>query len=160
MIAAIDIKTIAETLALRGVDSLVIGTLVAAFALTLLRTARRQSSAVRFAVWFSSLVAIAVLPWLDGGLTLHLGSHGSSAAAIMGKPAITVPGSWAIYLFVAWAGIAALATGAIVLELWSLHVLRRSLIPVDASMGSMLERGKYSRARGRNDPWFYARQIE
>jgi len=134
VMAAFDIKAIAQTVALRGVDSLVIGALVAAFALALLRTARRQSSAVRFAVWFSSLVAIAILPWLDGGLTLRLGSRGSSAAAIMGKPAITVPGSWAIYLFAAWAGIAAVALGRLCWGLWSLHVLRRSLVPVDIGM--------------------------
>ena len=146
MIAALDFHAIAETASLRAVDSLVIGALIAPFAFVLLRIFRRSGAAVRFAVWFSALIAIAVVPWVDGAAGLHVGAHGSSATS---TAAITAPASWAFYLFVVWAGVAAIGFVRLTWGLWNLHVLRKSLTPVeldllDAGMREKLARhGQY-----------------
>jgi beta-lactamase regulating signal transducer with metallopeptidase domain len=124
----IDFNTVAQSVVVRVADSLVIGMLVVAFALMLLRLSRRQTSADRFAVWFSALSAIAVLTWLDGAFGLLAESH---AAAFSRNAAVTVPASWAIYLFAAWAGISAVTLGRVGLSLWNLHTLRQSLTPVE-----------------------------
>ena len=140
MTAVAGFPTIAETAALWAVDSIVIGALVAPFTWMLLRILRWQSASVRFAVWFSALVAIAVFPWLDRTL-LSIGSHGQAASGA----AIMAPASWAIYLFAVWAGIASIGLGRLCLSLWNLHVLRESLVPadlnfLDPSMRENLER--------------------
>jgi len=146
MIAALDFHAIAEMAALKAVDSLVIGALVAPFAFVLLRIYRRSGAAVRFAVWFSALMAVAVVPWVDGAAGLHLGAHGSAAT---GTAAITAPASWAVYFFAAWVTIAAIGFLRLSWGLWNLRVLRKSLTPVkfdllDASMQEKLARhGRY-----------------
>src|SRR5258708_20658005 len=91
---------------LGALDALVIGVLIAMFAALVLRVSRKQSAAARFAVWFSALAAIAVLPWLDGELRLSVGAHGHRAA---NAAALTVPSSWAIYFLASWSGLAAIA---------------------------------------------------
>jgi beta-lactamase regulating signal transducer with metallopeptidase domain len=148
MIPGLDFSAVAQTVAARAADSLVIGVLVVVFALMLLRLSRRQTSAERFAVWFSALSAIAVLTWLDGAFGLLAGSH---AATLSENAAITVPGSWAIYLFVAWAGIAGTGLGRVAIGLWNVHTLRRSLALVDVkhladSVRETLERQPRSRS--------------
>ncbi len=134
MMAAVNFKTVAEALALLGGESLIIGALVTVFASIFLRVSPRQSSSVRFAIWFSALLAIALLPWLDGALGLGFGTHGQMAQMATTRSAITVPGSWATYLFVAWAAIAAVGLARVWVSLWNLRTLRRSLIPVDVSV--------------------------
>src|ERR1700733_330580 len=146
MIIAVDFHALAETASLRAVDSLVIGSLIAPFAFVLLRIFRRSGAAVRFAVWFSALMAIAVVPWVDAAAGLHVGAHGSLATS---TAAITAPASWAFYLFVVWAGVAAIGFVRLTWGLWNLHVLRKSLTPVeldllDAGMREKLARhGQY-----------------
>jgi hypothetical protein len=109
MTAGFHFDAIAQMSAARIVDCLVEGTLVASFAALLLRVARRRNSGARFAVWFSALIAMAALPlfgagwaggawWVDGA--------GSPLATLSRRPEITLPGSWALWLFWAWAGIA------------------------------------------------------
>jgi beta-lactamase regulating signal transducer with metallopeptidase domain len=125
---AIDLNAIAQTSAVQIVDCLVEGTLIAIFAALVLTIVRRQNSRTRFAVWFSALMAIAALPFLSGGLWAH--ATGSSAVAA-GQPAITLPGSWALYLFVAWALLAACQFVGVGRGLWHLFVLRKSCVAVD-----------------------------
>jgi beta-lactamase regulating signal transducer with metallopeptidase domain len=146
MVATLDFHAIAETAALRAVESLIIGALIAPFAFVLLQISRRSGAAVRFAVWFSALMAIAVVPWVDGAAGLNMRAHGASA---MSTAAITAPASWAVYLFAAWATIAAFGFVRLSWGLWNLHVLRKSLIPVkidllDADIREKLgSQGKY-----------------
>lgn len=126
-----ELNAIAQLSTLRIVDCLVEGTLVTIFAGVVLRAARLQSSSVRFAVWFSALVAIAALPILGGASW----SHGARIPAeALSNPAITLPGSWALYLFGAWAAIAGWALLGVGRGLWHLHVLRRSCVPIDPAM--------------------------
>jgi beta-lactamase regulating signal transducer with metallopeptidase domain len=126
----LDLHTIAQTSALGIVDCLVEGTLITLFASLLLRFARRQSSAARFATWFAVLVAIAVLPLLGG-----LASSGRGVpAASLSKSVITLPVSWTLYLFVAWAATAVWGLLGVGRGLWHLHVLRKTCVPVDSAL--------------------------
>ncbi len=125
----LELHAIAQYSALRMVDSLAEGTVIALFAALLLRLARRQNAGTRFAIWFSALIAIAMLPVMSGTLSSRFGL----SAAHMSRPAITLPDSWSVYLFAAWAVIAGWFLLGVVRALWHLYVLRKSSTPVDPS---------------------------
>jgi beta-lactamase regulating signal transducer with metallopeptidase domain len=129
MSAALDWNAIAQMSAARIVDCLIEGALIALFAGLVLRLARRRNSGMRFAVWFSALMAIAVLPLLSGAWW----SRGASipAEAIAHRPAIVLPTSWALYLFAGWAAIAGWALLRVGVGLVHLHTLRGSCVSVD-----------------------------
>ena len=129
--AVFDLNFAAQASATGIVDCLIAGMLIAAFAAAVLRFAR-QSAGVRFAVWFSSLVAIALLPFLRSaswgqGTALHLG-------AMAHRPEIVVPTAWALYLFLAWALIATIALARVAAGLLQLRKLRQSCTPVDRNL--------------------------
>lgn len=117
---------LAEALALRAFESLAVGALVALFATVLLRVSR-QSAGTRFAVWFSSLIAIPVFPCISGEWLWH-----SPAVSPM-HAAITLPGSSAICLVVIWAVLAMWFFFRVARAVWHLHKLRESCVPVDPS---------------------------
>jgi beta-lactamase regulating signal transducer with metallopeptidase domain len=121
---------IAQLSAARIVDCLVEGTLVAAFTGLVLRMARRWNSGARFAVCFSALVAVAALPLFS--IATWVGGADTSAAALT-RPKFTLPGSWALWLFGAWAGIAAVGLARVGVGLWRLRALRSSCLEVDAA---------------------------
>lgn len=123
-------QTIAEISAARILDCLVEGTLIALFAGLMLQLLRRQNSGTRFTAWFSALIAIAALPFLSAVAWLHRAGLGAQSVV---RPAITLPGSWALYLFAAWGVIAAWCLVRIAVSLRHLHALRRSCIPVQFS---------------------------
>src|ERR1039457_6767416 len=81
MLAIPDLAVIARTSAERIVYCLVEGTLVAAFAGCMVRVLRGRNAGTRFAVWFSAMVAIAVLPLLGGVWGSGAGTVGSGALA-------------------------------------------------------------------------------
>lgn len=110
------------------VDCLLEGTLVALCAGAILRVSPRQNSDARFAVWFSALVAIAVLP-LSGAAWWSRATNISSEA--LSHPAISLPASWATYLFTAWATIAAWQLIGVCRGLWHLYILRKSCVMAD-----------------------------
>jgi beta-lactamase regulating signal transducer with metallopeptidase domain len=126
---AIGLNAAAQMAAAQIVDCLVEGTLIAIFAGMVLGVARRQNSGARFAVWFSALMAIAVLPLFGGSWWSQVGSIPAKAVGSV----ITVPGSWALYAAGAWAVIAACSLLRVGRGLWHLHVLRKSCMPVDAA---------------------------
>jgi beta-lactamase regulating signal transducer with metallopeptidase domain len=125
-----DWNAIAQASALQIVDCLIEGTLIAIFAGLMLGANRREDSGTRFAVWFSALIAIAALPLLGS-------SRWSSAAGVpaetVGHPAIMLPGTWALYLFGAWAVVAGCLLIGVARGMWHLRVLRKSCQPVDAA---------------------------
>jgi beta-lactamase regulating signal transducer with metallopeptidase domain len=124
-----ELNAIAQMSALRIVDCLVEGTLIAIFAGALLKAARLQSASAKFAVWFSVLLAIAGLPLLGVAFWSH-----ASVSAEGARPAITVPASWALYLFAGWAAIAAWFLIGVGRGLRHLHVLRKSCVPVELEL--------------------------
>jgi beta-lactamase regulating signal transducer with metallopeptidase domain len=132
------VQTAAQISVERIVNALPEGILVALFVWALLRILRRQNSGTRFAVWFLTLLTVIALPVLGsfgGGRWLNASGMSSAAQASAqgwgnswraGRPAITIPGSWAVFVFLAWAvgaGVAMVRLGG---GLWRLRQLRRS----------------------------------
>ena len=124
--AAINLSELARIFAGRTLNTLIEGLAIGLFASMLLRIVGRRNSSTRFAVWFSALLAIAALPLLGGA--------GSSPASL-GNPAsaITLPGSWALWLFVTWAAVAGIAFARVGLGLWQLRRLRASCTAMDTA---------------------------
>ncbi len=112
----------------RVLDSLVLGFVLAAFAWLLLRLIPRQNSATRFAIWFSALLATAILPWLNLGPT---GTGLVSSLAPAPQALFSLPASWALYLFAAWMVVASLALARVGAGLLQLRRLRRQCRPME-----------------------------
>jgi beta-lactamase regulating signal transducer with metallopeptidase domain len=145
--AAFSLHAIAQTSAVQIVDCMVQGTLIAIFSGLMLGMARRQNSGTRFALWFSALMAIAILPLFGGSWGRHVGIPAGSAT----PSTITLPASWALYLFGTWAVVAAALLIGVVRGLWHLHVLRKSSVPVgpaalDPRLQRTLERARAKRS--------------
>ncbi len=146
MTAALDLHAIAQISAQRMVDCLVGGVGLTIFAGLLLRVARRQNSGTRFAVWFSVLGGIAVLAGFGGAWVSGWGAVPSAAMAE--RPAITVPSSWALYLFLAWAGAAGVGLVRVGVGLWHLYTLRKTCVAIDPERLDPLSRETIVRFRG------------
>jgi beta-lactamase regulating signal transducer with metallopeptidase domain len=135
----LSVETVAQTSVERILHALPEGFLIAIFAWALLRVLRRQNSGTRFAVWFLALLTVAALPVLDGfgeGRTLMAGMSSWAASADSWgslRPAITIPGRWALFVFGAWALGACVAMMRLVAGLWRLRRLRRSCTPIVAA---------------------------
>ena len=116
---------------------------------------RRQSSSARFAVWFSALVAIAVLPWAGEVAWSRLNAPQGSTYA-----AFTVPGSWALYFLVVWGAIAALGLARVVAGLIHLYALRRTFTKLDSQRLDNVTRATLRRYRlQRNVELFTSEQV-
>jgi beta-lactamase regulating signal transducer with metallopeptidase domain len=122
------LNTMAEIFALRLLDSLIEGGVICLCAALILRLVPRQNAATRFAAWFSALVAVAFLPWVNGAW-LHTGV-GNAAA---GHAAIALPESWAIYFLAGWGILALWFSLRLGRAIWHLNALRKNCIPVDPS---------------------------
>ena len=115
------LETMAQSSAERMLNSIVLGFGLALFAWLLLRLMARRSSGTRFAVWFSVLIAIALLPFFSfPGASPTLTSH----------PELLAPRSWAIYLFGVWAALAALGLSRVAYSWLRIRRLRQVCIPL------------------------------
>ena len=112
-----------QLIAERVLNSIPEGLLIALFAWLLLRIVGRQNSGTRFAIWFSALVAIALIPFVPA---LRLG--GSMARAVHAE--VMLPGSWALGIFGGWALVAFVAAARLALGLWRLRSLRDDAQPL------------------------------
>lgn len=108
------LNTIAEGIALTGVSWLA------------LRIVKTQSAMTRFAVWFSTLLAIVLMPLLV--------RSGSFATTI--KPHFHFASSWATYLFVAWAIVAGVFLIRLAGSLWHVRRLRRESRQVNEGLAA------------------------
>lgn len=88
----------------------------------LIRFVPRQNSGTRFGIWFSTLLAIAVLPLLAG--SAFVPSHFRSLSAADLNREIVLSSSWAIYLFAAWGAVAMLLLMRLITGLRRVHHLR------------------------------------
>ncbi len=114
----------AHLVTVRVIQSLVEGSLIGLFATAVLRLFR-QNARTRFAVWFSSLLAIAALPLVRGEWLWHV-SSGSQIHAV-----ITLRDSWALGIFVIWAVVGGWLLLGVARSVWYLRILRRSCVEVD-----------------------------
>jgi beta-lactamase regulating signal transducer with metallopeptidase domain len=101
---------------------------------------RKQNSGTRFAVWFLALLTVAALPVL-GGFGAGQGQRQAMTMMTSGilapvsglRPAIAIPGRWALFVFLAWAVGVGVAMARLATGLWHLRQLRRSCTPVVAA---------------------------
>ena len=138
----LSVQSVAQISVERILNALPEGFLIALFAWGLLRILRRQNSGTRFAVWFLALLTVAALPVLggigDGRAGMVAGScrdaSGMAPANSWGslRPAITIPGRWALFVFLGWALGASFAMMRLAAGLWRLRRLRRSCTPIVA----------------------------
>src|SRR5512141_868217 len=120
------LHSVAHLIALRLIQSLAEGALIGLFAAAVLRVSR-QSAGTRFAVWFSSLMAIAALPILGGRSLLHLSSTPGTHAAVV------LPDSWAFYLLGLWVMVSGWILLGIAKGLLHLRALRKSCSELDVT---------------------------
>jgi beta-lactamase regulating signal transducer with metallopeptidase domain len=128
--AAIDLRTfdlqsLAQVSSERMLNCAVEGIGIALLAWVLLRALGQRNSGTRFVVWFSALLGIAGLPFF--------GSWASSGAQATVRSSITLPGSWALYMFASWALIAAAGMVRIGIGLWHVQRLRKRCTPIDVT---------------------------
>src|SRR5208282_1708130 len=129
---SLSLQSVAQISIERILNALPEGVLVAVFAWVLLRVLRKQNSGTRFAVWFLALLTVAALPvWGGFGDGRALMGPGMSWGRL--HPAITIPGTWALFVFVAWALGASVAMARLAVGLWHLRRLRQSCTPVVAA---------------------------
>ncbi|HEU5451978.1 MAG TPA: M56 family metallopeptidase [Terriglobales bacterium] len=118
------INAIAQMSAERLLASLLEGSALAAFAWALLRVWPRPNAATRFAVWFSALLATALLPWVSG--------WSAPAAPVSRTSLISVPERWALYVAGAWMVVALISLARVVYGYLQLRRLRRSCRVVES----------------------------
>lgn len=125
MTAALNLHALAQIAAERMLNSLVEGMAIALFAWLLLRLLGRRNSGTRFAVWFCALLAIVIAPFLV------VSSAGGGALVRSATAAVTIPRAWAIYLFGAWAVIAAVGLVRVALGMSHLGTIRKNATAID-----------------------------
>lgn len=104
--------------------SAIAGTLLASAVWFLLRLFPRRNSRTSFAVWFSTLVATALLPLMR--LLSNDGTNGAGEHAL-----VTVSIAWAWYVFLAWAGFAGAGLARVALATVQLRRMRAEAVAVD-----------------------------
>ncbi len=127
MIAAFELQSVAQYMALRVAESIVEGMVIFAFAASVCRLVPKPNAKTKFAVWFSSLLAIALAPVATGIWSSQASGYGNV------RPAILVPGSWALYLFAGWGILAGWFLLGVARALWRLHVLKKDCQPIDTT---------------------------
>jgi beta-lactamase regulating signal transducer with metallopeptidase domain len=120
------LQLLAQLGAERILNSIPEGLLIAAFAWLLLRAVGRQNSGTRFAIWFFTLLAIAVVPFAP---TLTKGGAVSHTA----RSGIILPGSWAVAILAGWTLVAALGAVRVGFGLLKLPGLRRNCLAIATS---------------------------
>src|SRR5256714_10227868 len=114
---ALEIQSVAQIVAGRGLNTLLEGLILAGLSWGALRVVGARSSMTRFAVWFSTLLAIAGMPLM---------SFSSTSSAHLHAPGLTLSGAWATGLFVTSAVIASVLLVRLGFSLWHAYRLRRA----------------------------------
>ena len=108
------------------VHSLIEGSLLAFLIGLALRLIPRKNSGTQFIVWFSTLLAVTLLPFLGSP------SRGAAISGLSGQRGLFIlPASWAAYAFLAWAVSAMAGLACVAVGLWQVLRLRRNCTPVD-----------------------------
>jgi beta-lactamase regulating signal transducer with metallopeptidase domain len=127
-------QILAQIFADRMLNSVWQGILLALFGAAVLHAFSRQNPSTRFAVSFSTLAAIAALPFFGS-------TRNGGAGALTNATALRLPGSWAVVIFVVWAVIASAGLAKVAFGFWQLRRLRRSCSVVDSAGLDSLLRG-------------------
>lgn len=124
-----ELQTLAQIFAERLLNTAVEGFILAALLWGLLHLVGRQNSGTRFAIWFSALLAIVVLPLLPG--STFIASHFRELPAANLRGQIILPSFWGLCLFVGWTAVAGLLLFRLTVGMWRVRHLRRSCRNVD-----------------------------
>lgn len=140
----LDFHGVATAVSQRLLFSAVGGTLLAAVVWLLLQLFPKRDSRTNFVVWFSTLLATALLPVLSFYIEQR------SAAPIDAPAVFTVSTSIASYLFIVWAVIALAGLARVVLATFQLRRLRSQAAPVameslPAEMRCLIEEAQKAR---------------
>jgi len=133
MTAFIDFHGIAPAAIEGMIYSLIEGTVLALLIWLVLRLLPRKNSGTQFTVWFSTLLAVTILPLLRLlPLTAsRAGATPSAAGLASGHGVFTLPASWAVYAFLGWAVIALANLARVAVGFRQVYKLRQSCVPVD-----------------------------
>jgi beta-lactamase regulating signal transducer with metallopeptidase domain len=139
-----DFPGLATAVSQRLLFSAVGGTLLAAAVWLLLQLFPKRDSRTNFAVWFSTLLATALLPVLSVYVEQKSAAPGSPRAVF------TVSTSVAWYLFVVWAVIALAGLARVIIATFQLRQLRSQAAPVEmeslpADIRCLIEEAQKSR---------------
>lgn len=121
------LEAFAGAAATQALNALPAGLLIALLAWLVQRVAQKQSSSLRFSVWFAALVGIAGLPFLP-----RFGA-GAQVAANNVSASIFFPNSWAVVLLASWAVVALLGIARLLLGLWRVQRLKKNAWVADVS---------------------------
>jgi beta-lactamase regulating signal transducer with metallopeptidase domain len=117
--------SIATAASERLLYSVIGGTLLAAAVWLLLLFFPKRDPHTNFAVWFSTLLATAILPFLS----LHAGMKSTDAGTT--RALFTISASWARYAFMLWAAFALAGLARVVVATIQLRKLRSAAVAVD-----------------------------
>src|SRR5207253_4128248 len=106
--------------------STIAGTLLASAVWFLLRLFPRKNSHTSFAVWFSTLLATALLPLMRLSSNSNDGANNAGGHAL-----VTVSTARACYVFLAWAGMASIGLLRVALATIQLRRMRVDAVAVD-----------------------------
>ncbi|MGZ4877328.1 MAG: M56 family metallopeptidase [Candidatus Angelobacter sp.] len=139
-----DFHGMATAVSQRLLFSAVGGTLLAAAVWFLLRLFPKRDSRTNFAVWFSTLLATALLPILS----FH--PDGNAAASRGPHAVLMVSTSWAWYMFLVWAVVALAGLARVILATFQVRRLRGNSAPVHmeslpVDLRFLIEEGQKSR---------------
>jgi beta-lactamase regulating signal transducer with metallopeptidase domain len=126
LLNSLDIDALVRVAAGSLLNSLLLGTGLAALAWIVSRFVRSASSGTRFAISFVSLIAIVLLPWVGSIAVASSSTHSALAPGV-----INLPESLAYFALVAWMLGAALGLAHILHGLYRLHLLRANCTAVD-----------------------------
>ncbi|HEV2699008.1 MAG TPA: M56 family metallopeptidase, partial [Terriglobales bacterium] len=124
----INMQTLPQALAGRVLNTVGEGFVVAGLSWLVLRIGKTRSATARFAVWFSTLLAVVLMPLLAR----------QASAGTTGGSHFELASSWATYLFAAWAVIAGMFLVRLAGSLWHVRQLRRACREMDAESGAAL----------------------
>lgn len=127
---------IAQNAAEAIISSLILGLAIAAIAWSVLRVLAPGRASSRFAVWFTALGAVGLVPLLQ--IVLRAKS-GAAEFVQAGGSLIVLPQHWAAYLLWSWALAALVGLGRVAFGVWHLHRERMAstvISPAELSSGA------------------------
>lgn len=105
-----------------------------------------KNSRTRFAVWFSTLIVVALMPVMVFGPALRsVLPEGSAPSHAM----IAIPAAWAEYIVLAWGTLAMGGIARVLVGLLQLRRLRRVCQPVDLRMLSIASQARIAQVSKR-----------
>ncbi len=122
---------IAPTAVEAMLDCLVEGTLLGAFVYLALRLGPRKNSGTRFLLWFSTLVAVTLVPLFTLPARVATGNAAPSSTSSHGL--FTLPMSWALPAFLLWAVIAMAGLLRVAVGFVQVLRLRKSCTPIEVA---------------------------